>query len=512
MCVSCGYNTRTGRATQAATGLDTRRTAKEVAARLAVSAGTFVLGCILCTVGALIGAVIWCAVAVTTHYEIGWIAWGLGVLAGAGMTLGYRQKNIKAGVLAAVIALFGIGAAKVMIILYFARPVIAQVQQQVAVQDTRGSDIERLSLHKASLEAKARGTQPGLLTLRQLGIANETYESYLAMTAEEIDADVAALDAWEAGGKWHDEPYVRNELVYEWLDDEAAAYMGSEEAGRAYMANMDNDGWKGLYGATTERVDAMTHDERVAALKAVQDAADLDVIRSRVAYHRAGRKADAAGLAPWAHERETFYEQEEAVLASLSIDEARKLDAELDAWEKSGRFESEDYTRRFLIAHFAGQSLTEAYEQHLAAEESRKASANSNGNESESGAAAASDDGGDDDYEFEYEPDEYFLDESWSTPQRWQEHYAAAAARVDVIPPAERAQRIRDIEAQEAKELEKARRQWEEEQQGAEMEAAVEELASRSVSVFKAMFGPIDFVFGLLALISAYGIAARGAD
>ncbi len=57
-------------------------------------------------VGGAIGALVWTGVSYATDYEIGWIAWGIGALAGAGMSLGLKGfGDTAAGVIAALIAL-----------------------------------------------------------------------------------------------------------------------------------------------------------------------------------------------------------------------------------------------------------------------------------------------------------------------------------------------------------------------------------------------------------------------
>jgi hypothetical protein len=86
-----------------------------VVGKVAKLAGPFVLGCVLSGVGALIGAGIWFAVAAKTGYEIGYIAWGVGVAAGFGMAIGYRDHSTVAGVVAVGMSLFGILAAKLAI-------------------------------------------------------------------------------------------------------------------------------------------------------------------------------------------------------------------------------------------------------------------------------------------------------------------------------------------------------------------------------------------------------------
>ena len=47
--------------------------------------------------GALVGACIWAAVSWATHLEIGWVAWGIGCLVGAGaVAMGGRGKQAAA--------------------------------------------------------------------------------------------------------------------------------------------------------------------------------------------------------------------------------------------------------------------------------------------------------------------------------------------------------------------------------------------------------------------------------
>lgn len=68
-------------------------------------------------VGGLVGAGIWAAVAYFFNVEIGWIAWGVGVLAGLGVrTLAKGEECSQAGVVAALIAVFSIAAGKYAVV------------------------------------------------------------------------------------------------------------------------------------------------------------------------------------------------------------------------------------------------------------------------------------------------------------------------------------------------------------------------------------------------------------
>jgi len=65
--------------------------------------------------GALVGACIWAAVSWATHLEIGWVAWGVGCLVGAGaVAMGGRGKQ--AAAVCALLAAVGIFGGKVFAI------------------------------------------------------------------------------------------------------------------------------------------------------------------------------------------------------------------------------------------------------------------------------------------------------------------------------------------------------------------------------------------------------------
>ncbi|MEO1007405.1 MAG: hypothetical protein AAFX79_02455 [Planctomycetota bacterium] len=64
-------------------------------------------------VGGIIGATIWGVIAYHTGYEIGWIAWGVGVLCGIGAVAGSGGRTGDGtGILAAVVALAAIAGGK----------------------------------------------------------------------------------------------------------------------------------------------------------------------------------------------------------------------------------------------------------------------------------------------------------------------------------------------------------------------------------------------------------------
>ena len=64
------------------------------------------------TIGGLIGASAWAGIAYLTGYEVGWIAWGVGLLVGVGFAAGAKQGGPVAGAGAVVIAALSLIAGK----------------------------------------------------------------------------------------------------------------------------------------------------------------------------------------------------------------------------------------------------------------------------------------------------------------------------------------------------------------------------------------------------------------
>jgi hypothetical protein len=116
LCISCGYDSRSGKVLKTKRRKEADPSAVGEAAK---TAGRFIIGVVLSSAGALIGSVIWCVVAFATLREIGWIAWGLGFLAGLGMKIGYGEESDTAGFASAGISIAGILAAKAVIFIAF---------------------------------------------------------------------------------------------------------------------------------------------------------------------------------------------------------------------------------------------------------------------------------------------------------------------------------------------------------------------------------------------------------
>jgi hypothetical protein len=81
------------------------------------SSGTALLiGVGLSGAGAFLGSIVWAVIAIVTGFEIGWIAWGVGFGAGAGMAYAHHLSDgiddFLGGVIASTMAILGILAGK----------------------------------------------------------------------------------------------------------------------------------------------------------------------------------------------------------------------------------------------------------------------------------------------------------------------------------------------------------------------------------------------------------------
>jgi hypothetical protein len=120
VCAGCGYNKITGRTTPKAERSRGSGAAAGAGALAASAAGVLASGSsILLTtligaaIGGAVGAAIWAAICYNTGFEIGWIAWGVGGLTGAGAAIGARgHAGVATGGIAVLVAICAILAGK----------------------------------------------------------------------------------------------------------------------------------------------------------------------------------------------------------------------------------------------------------------------------------------------------------------------------------------------------------------------------------------------------------------
>lgn len=204
LCVACGYDKR------AKKKLETKHidenASKGIGSKLRTGA-SLVRGTIFSFLGAMLGAIIWAAFAYFTHLELGYIAWGLGGLAGLGMAWGHEDSGgTVAGIIAAGMSLVGIVAAKILIIVFVLAALFHGVarergkieQEHRMAQNLAPIDHKRMQLEFVVTNEKLEASGHNMLeaTEQQWDEARAKAKQELAaMTEAELDARLAVIDA-----------------------------------------------------------------------------------------------------------------------------------------------------------------------------------------------------------------------------------------------------------------------------------------------------------------------------
>ncbi|USN98279.1 MAG: hypothetical protein H6810_08830 [Phycisphaeraceae bacterium] len=186
VCTRCGINVKTGKKSP-----EIRAATAGAGAKAAAAVGGAVAAPVFWTIGGLagglIGAGVWAAVAAFLHVELGWIAWGVGVLAGIGVMMGAKGNGgVMAGLWAAGIALVCVAAEKF--------GAIAILMHQAGFDDMTRADYERFAM---------------------MGVADEVIDQFENVDGREL--------AWPEGltydeAEWPDEypPEVVEETHTRW--------------------------------------------------------------------------------------------------------------------------------------------------------------------------------------------------------------------------------------------------------------------------------------------------------
>ena len=141
LCVSCGYDSRTGQRLSTVAVAKPRsrllayRGAKKKAEDRMAPDGSFVIGLLLSAVFALTASLLWIGFAWLTGFSIGWIAMLIGAAAGAGMQIGQRGYSAAGGLAAAGMTVAAIFAAKFAVLLLVAVPLLNRAGQNWTLSD-----------------------------------------------------------------------------------------------------------------------------------------------------------------------------------------------------------------------------------------------------------------------------------------------------------------------------------------------------------------------------------------
>jgi hypothetical protein len=287
LCVSCGYNAQTGRRQKV-----TRTEPPAILRVLSVfgAFGPFIRGCIFSTIGAIIGGVLWWVIAMKTGYEVGYVAWIVGALAGTGMHIGFRDESVVAGIVAAGLSVASIVTARVVIFFFVIAAMFGSLAGDAGGGKTSRSgkssglaasvetDVKRMRIaaHRAERLAMRKGLAPGADEREKL--FDQEHEKCKAMTTAELDKAIQGIEAWEKGGKWTDAEYVRNYLVYAYAHEAIKAKKpnagdkssDTEDEDEEEVPSVTPAEWKQFHSAAIAKVDAIPPEQRAAKAQEVE--------------------------------------------------------------------------------------------------------------------------------------------------------------------------------------------------------------------------------------------------
>jgi hypothetical protein len=153
--------------------------------------------------GAIVGATLWAGVAALTKYEIGWGAWGIGALAGFGLTLFTTRRGVGMGLLAALFAIVGILVGKALIAQWVIMPIIEKEIKNFQLSDDQIQEMVNdpaKMFSVACLHLVDQGEFDEPFAWKVIGVHNKG-ESY---PAEQKKIDEAQKKASDLVDSWSD--------------------------------------------------------------------------------------------------------------------------------------------------------------------------------------------------------------------------------------------------------------------------------------------------------------------
>ncbi len=156
LCTSCGTHCRTG--------------VNVKALQAAGKVGRFGVALTVGLIAALAGGVLWALLAIWTETEYGWIAWVLGGLVGMAVRLTTRERSVRVGIAALLLAVLGLGIGKVLMTEYICRHhgilPVERAEAALALLEQRQNDDETTLL--VADRMIAQGELPSLEELEAL--------------------------------------------------------------------------------------------------------------------------------------------------------------------------------------------------------------------------------------------------------------------------------------------------------------------------------------------------------
>jgi hypothetical protein len=216
-----------------------------------VEGGSFFKGLGLSIALAFVGSLVWFGIAAATHRELGWIALGVGFLAGLGMAMGYGSHNALSGLTASVIAVLAIIVGKLMVFVFVLMPMFDRMAD---ADDPEGAR-DRVLYHLTDEDLASRG----------------------------IDTDEPPDREWERSEKTAEKKVdAMSEAEIQQMDEKIRADWDKEELTELTMIEAYEQ--KGLdYADTTDEQDAVARKEaetRLATMTPEQRKAELERLRT----------------------------------------------------------------------------------------------------------------------------------------------------------------------------------------------------------------------------------------
>ena len=123
------------------------------------------------------------------------------------------------------------------------------------------SDREELAWHRAARRAERMGLSYN--SERREALDEEESARAEELSGAELKAAVAELRAWEDGGKWSDQDYVRDHLIYQHVDQMIDEHRAEASGDEEYW-QPDEEQWRLFYAEAVAQVDAIPEAERAA--------------------------------------------------------------------------------------------------------------------------------------------------------------------------------------------------------------------------------------------------------
>lgn len=221
------------------------------------------------------------------------------------MYLGYRNQSTPAGLIASFMAVLGIVVGKIGVFVIVVLSVVAGMTPAMSNSgpghpavhskgEETGMTTERyvLASHHATLKANRQGLSYD--DPQRQAIYAQEQQRFKDMPEDRVRKAMEEMKQWEQGGKWKDAAYVRDFLIYSYIDEALEA--------EATKRGVDTDElevtpaqWAQYHQAAAKRADGIPENQRVAEAKQIE--LDRSEESERALAEAEEESEDAAGKA-----------------------------------------------------------------------------------------------------------------------------------------------------------------------------------------------------------------------